>query len=101
MFGIFFSFDELASLFPTAFHGWTTANLPPMSASPGAASAHPPPFGSHPESSRVTYKGSVGYVLSPLRMFRFVFSLPVIILTSLGLAGAVRAAEPFDAFLAK
>jgi hypothetical protein len=32
-------------------------------------------------------------------MFRFVFSLPTIILTSLGLAGAVRAAEPFDAFL--
>ena len=34
-------------------------------------------------------------------MFRFVFSLPAIILTSLGLAGAVRAAEPFDAFLEK
>ncbi len=32
-------------------------------------------------------------------MPRFVFSLPVILAASLGLAGAVRAAEPFDAFL--
>jgi mono/diheme cytochrome c family protein len=32
-------------------------------------------------------------------MPRFVFSLPGILAASLGLAGAVRAAEPFDAFL--
>src|SRR6266568_1416877 len=34
-------------------------------------------------------------------MPRFVFSLPAILTASLGLAGAVRAAEPFDAFLEK
>ncbi|MEZ0255338.1 MAG: DUF1592 domain-containing protein [Chthoniobacter sp.] len=34
-------------------------------------------------------------------MPRFVFSLPAILLASLGLADAVRAAEPFDAFLEK
>src|ERR1700760_1552839 len=34
-------------------------------------------------------------------MPRFVFRLPVILTASLGLAGAVRAAEPFDAFLEK
>lgn len=32
-------------------------------------------------------------------MPRFVFRLPAILVASLGLAGAVRAAEPFDAFL--
>src|SRR5882757_10822491 len=34
-------------------------------------------------------------------MPRFVFSLSAILVASLGLAGAVRAAEPFDAFLEK
>ncbi len=34
-------------------------------------------------------------------MTRFVFSLPAILVASLGLAGAVHAAEPFDAFLEK
>ena len=34
-------------------------------------------------------------------MTRFVFSLSAILVASLGLAGAVRAAEPFDAFLEK
>src|SRR5215207_5098873 len=34
-------------------------------------------------------------------MTRFVLNLPAILVTSLGLAGAVCAAEPFDAFLEK
>ena len=34
-------------------------------------------------------------------MTRFVFSLPAILAASLGLAGASRAAEPFEAFLQK
>lgn len=46
-------------------------------------------------------KDSVSYVLTPPPMPRFVFSLSTILTASLGLAGAVRAAEPFDAFLEK
>ncbi len=54
-----------------------------------------------PENSWVAPKGCAGYVLFSDLMTRFVFRLSAILVASLGLAGAVRAAEPFEAFLEK
>ena len=58
--------------------------------------AHPTP-----ENLWVAHKGCACYVLIANPMTRFVFRLTAILVASLGLAGAVWAAEPFDAFLEK
>jgi mono/diheme cytochrome c family protein len=52
-----------------------------------------------PANSWVAHQGCVGYVLISNPMSRFVSRLSAILVAGLGLAGAVRAAAPFDAFL--
>ena len=55
----------------------------------------------NPENSWVAHKGCACYVLIANPVTRFVFSLSAILVASLGLAGAVRTAEPYEAFLEK